>query len=41
MMDPETRAEILDKTPKCSEQELLDAYLVLHKEKFGNDFLQS
>ena len=41
MMDAETRAAILSKTPNCSEQELLDAYLLLHKEKFGNDFLQS
>ncbi len=41
MMDPETKTAILNKTPNCSEQELLDAYLLLHKEKFGKEFLQS
>jgi hypothetical protein len=40
MMDAETKAEVQRKHPDCSEQELLDDYLVLHKEKFGNDFLQ-
>ena len=41
MMDTATKADIQSKNPNCSEQELLDAYLVLHKEKFGKDFLQS
>ena len=41
MMDAETKAAILSKTPNCSEQELLDAYLREHKEKFGKDFLQN
>lgn len=39
MMDAETKAEIQKKNPGCSEQELLNSYLVLHKEKFGKDFL--
>jgi hypothetical protein len=39
MMDAETKAEIQSENPECSEQELLDNYLVLHKEKFGEDFL--
>jgi len=41
VMDSETKAYVQSKNPNCSEQELLDAYLVLHKEKFGKDFLQS
>lgn len=39
MMDSETKAEIQSKNPGCSEQELLDNYMALHKEKFGKDFL--
>jgi len=41
MMDADTKTGIQSKNPGCSEQELLDAYLVLHKEKFGKEFLQS
>ena len=41
MMDAETKADIQTKNPCGSEQELLDAYLVQHKEKFGKDFLQN
>lgn len=41
MMDAATKAAVQTNSPNCSEQELLDAYLVLHKEKFGKDFLQS
>ena len=41
MMDAKTKAEIQSKNPGCSEQKILDDYLVLHKEKFGKDFLQS
>ncbi len=40
MMDAETKAEIQNKNPGYSEQKLLDDYLVLHREKFGKDFLQ-
>lgn len=40
MMDAAMKTEILNKNPGCSEQELLDGYLQLHKKKFGEDFLQ-
>jgi hypothetical protein len=41
MMDTATKADVQSKNPDCSEQDLLDAYLVLHKERFGKDFLQN
>lgn len=41
MMDAETKTNVLSKIPNCSEQELLDAYLLQHKEKFGKEFLQN
>jgi len=38
MMDPEIKAELLQTLN--DEQEILDAYLLKHKQKYGNDFLQ-
>lgn len=40
MMDAETKVFIEKNKPGCSEQELLDDYLALHKEKFGKEFFQ-
>jgi predicted phosphoribosyltransferase len=40
MMDAELKGVLLAKLGNPSEQELLDAYLIAHKEKFGSDFLQ-
>lgn len=39
-MDAELKAAILDDNPELQEQQLLDAYLAAHKEKFGVEFLQ-
>lgn len=41
MMDTELKQEIKASLDSPSEQQILDAYLVAHKERFGNDFLQS
>lgn len=41
MMDDDTKKMILRDKPGCSEQELLNIYLLLHKQKYGSDFLQS
>lgn len=40
MMDAETKAQILAKNPNYSEQEILDSYIELHREKHGKEFLQ-
>ncbi|MDX1810927.1 MAG: hypothetical protein R3240_03200 [Gammaproteobacteria bacterium] len=37
-MDQELKAEIMQTL--SDEQEILDAYLLKHKEKYGSDFLQ-
>jgi hypothetical protein len=39
MMDAELKQDIAAKLEPYSEQSLLDAYMVAHKEKFGKDFL--
>jgi hypothetical protein len=39
-MDAALKAEVEAALPGASEQDLLDAYLVAHKERFGKDFLQ-
>ena len=41
MMDAEIKSAVINSLGDYSEQELLDAYLIAHKEKFGSDFLQS
>lgn len=38
MMDKELKEKILSTV--SDEQEIVDAYLIAHKEKFGSDFLQ-
>lgn len=40
MMDAETKAQILTQNPNYSEQEILDSYIELHREKYGKEFLQ-
>lgn len=40
MMDAELKTQIESVLEAFSEQELLDAYIAAHKEKFGKDFLQ-
>ncbi len=40
MMDAVLRTRIVTELEGASEQELLDAYIAAHKEKFGKDFLQ-
>lgn len=39
-MDPDLKTALLKAMPDAAEQELLDAYLVAHKARFGEDFLQ-
>lgn len=41
MMDKDLKNELNASMGNPSEQELLDAYLVAHKEKFDKDFLQA
>ena len=41
MMDAEVKAAVTETLGDCTEQELLDAYMKAHKEKFGSEFLQS
>jgi hypothetical protein len=41
MMDADIKASIKDSLGECTEQELLDAYMQAHKEKYGTAFLQS
>ena len=41
MMDIDLKTNLLTSLKDCSEQELLDAYLLAHKEKFGTNFLQA
>ena len=37
-MDPDLKKEIMKRV--TDEQDIVDAYLVSHKEKFGSEFLQ-
>lgn len=39
-MDAELKAKVLAAQPALSEQQLLDAYMAAHKEKFNEEFLQ-
>ena len=39
-MDTELKAQLMASMPSSTEQELLDAYLLAHKEKYKEDFLQ-
>jgi hypothetical protein len=39
-MDPELKAELKQKLGNCDEQQLLDAYMEAHKEKFSKGFMQ-
>lgn len=41
MMDTDLKASIMTSLENSSEQEVLDAYLVAHMEKFGTQFLQA
>ena len=41
MMDSELKALVMKQIGQCSEQELLDAYMKAHKDKYGTSFLQS
>lgn len=41
MMDSDLKQELIALNPNPTEQQLLDAYLVAHKDKFGEGFLQS
>ena len=40
MMDTEIKAAMVEIHGNSSEQELLDAYILVYKEDFGSDFLQ-
>ena len=40
MMDAELKSAVLGELGECTEQELLDAYMKAHKEKYGTSFLQ-
>lgn len=40
MMDADIKGALLEALGGCSEQELLDAYMTAHKEKYGGAFLQ-
>lgn len=40
MMDAEIKQEIEAELESYTEQSLLDAYMTVHKEKFGKEFLQ-
>jgi hypothetical protein len=39
-MDTALKAELESALPEAAEQDLLDAYLAAHKERFGKEFLQ-
>ncbi len=41
MMDTEIKQSIESELGDYTEQSLLDAYMAVHKEKFGKEFLQS
>ena len=41
MMDAEVKSSVMQALGEYTEQELLDAYLRAHKEKFGSEFLQN
>ncbi|MDH5219436.1 MAG: hypothetical protein OEX19_17150 [Gammaproteobacteria bacterium] len=41
MMDTELKNQLTTSLTDSSEQDLLDAYLLAHKDKFGTDFLQT
>lgn len=41
MMDEEVKNAVLITLNGPTEQEILDAYMKAHKDKFGSDFLQS
>lgn len=40
MMDAKIKSQVEAELEAYSEQALLDAYIRMHKEKFGKDFLQ-
>lgn len=40
MMNTDIKVQVLETLGDCSEQEILDAYMKLHKERFGSEFLQ-
>lgn len=41
MMDAEIKSKVMEALGNCSEQELIDAYLKAHRDRYGASFLQS